>query len=267
MTKLDEILAFKRSEVEAQKLTRPLAMIQREADAAKPPLDFFTALRVGSAGTALIAECKRASPSRGILAEDLDPVSLARIYAENGAAAVSVVTDERFFRGRLDDLRRVAGAGLNIPLLRKDFILDAYQVYEARAAGADAVLLIVAALENERLYTLHELVRKLGMVALVEVHDRREIEAALECKPQIVGINNRNLHDFTVRLETSLELRQAIPAEVCVVAESGIQTVEDVHRLAEAGVDAILVGEALVTAANLLAKVRSLAWIEHTVSI
>ena len=266
MTKLEDILANKRGEVEAQKEVISLATIQREAETSKPPLNLLAALTMGRARPALIAECKRASPSRGILAEGLDPPSLARIYAENGATAVSVVTDERFFHGSLDDLRRVAGAGLSIPVLRKDFILDEYQVFEARAAGADSVLLIVAALENEQLHSLHELARQLGMVALVEVHNLQEIETALVCKPQLIGINNRNLHDFTVKLETSLELRKAIPAEVGVVAESGIKTTEDVRRLAEAGVDAILVGEALVTAADIPAKVRSLAWIEQRIS-
>jgi indole-3-glycerol phosphate synthase len=266
MTKLDEIIAFKRSELERKKQTRSLAKIEREAKAAKPPLDFLAALRKSSSRPALIAECKRASPSRGILAENLDPVDLARIYAESGAAAVSVLTDERFFRGTLDDLRRVSGAELNIPVLRKDFILDESQVYEARAAGADAVLLIVAALEKKRLYSLNELVRQMGMATLVEVHDWKEIQTALECKPQIVGINNRNLHNFTVRMETSIELRRTIPADICVVAESGIRTVEDVRRLAEAGMDAILVGEALVTSEDIPEKVRSLAWIEQRIS-
>lgn len=262
MTKLDEILAYKQGELEAQKLKRPLTAIIQEMELAPPALELSAAICRDEGRPALIAECKRASPSRGVLAAKLDPVELARIYAQNGAAAVSVLTDEHFFKGSLEDLREVARARVGTPLLRKDFIFDAYQVYEARAAGADAVLLIVAALDPNRLRRLHDLALKLGMATLVEIHDRDEIETALTCEPGIIGINNRNLHDFSVHLETSLELRQVIPPEICVVAESGIRTAEDVRRLAEVGVNAILVGEVLVTADNIPAKVRSLAWSE-----
>lgn len=260
MTKLEEILAYKQVELEARIRERPLTTVVQEMGLALPPLELLAALCQRGAWPALIAECKRASPSRGVLAAQLNPPEMARVYAENGAAAVSVLTDERFFQGSLEDLRGVAKARVGVPLLRKDFIFDLYQVYEARAAGADAVLLIVAALDRKRLRSLHDLAHQLGMGVLVEVHDRDEVETALTCEPRFIGINNRNLHDFSVRLETSLDLRQAIPAEICVVAESGIRTAEDVCRLAEVGVNAVLVGEGLVTAEDIPAKVRSLAW-------
>jgi len=262
---LNEILAHKRAELEIKKQTCPLSTIVRELESVKPPGDFLAALRHRSARSALIAECKRASPSRGPLAQELDVLDLAHIYADNGASAVSVLTDERFFHGSLEDLRRIAAVGLAVPLLRKDFILEAYQVYEARAAGADAILLIVAALAKDRLIELYKLARQLGMAVLVEVHDRQEIVAAMACEPRIIGINNRNLQDFSVRLETSLELCPLIPSDICTVAESGIHTVDDVHRLADAGANAILVGEALIMASDIPSKVRSLACIEQTV--
>jgi indole-3-glycerol phosphate synthase len=264
---LNEILAHKRGEIEIKKRTHPFSALAHQLGSAKPPMDFVAALRRGGKGPALIAECKRASPSRGALAMDLDVRDLAHVYAENGASAVSVLTDERYFHGCLDDLQQIADSGLEIPLLRKDFVLDPYQVYEARAAGADAVLLIVSALEKGMLVELHQLVLELGMAALVEVHDRQEIALALTCEPKIIGINNRNLQDFSVRLATSLEFCPDIPEEICKVAESGIHTADDVRRLADVGVDAILVGEALVTAKDIPAKVRSLVWIDQTITM
>ncbi len=207
---------------------------------------------------------------------DFNPLRLAAIYTDNGAAAISVLTDERFFGGSLDHLRAVAeqlparqtqeGKAQSLPLLRKDFICDPYQVYQARAAGADAILLIVAALAPPLLAELLALAHDLGMAALVETHDAAELETALVSRARLIGINNRNLHDFTVSLETTLRLGRRVPAEVCLVAESGIFTPEDVVQLAGVergggghGVDAILVGEALVTAADVGAKVRALS--------
>jgi len=265
MNKLDEIFAHKREEVARQKAAVPLAEIRTQAAAAPPPRDIVAALRGAPSRPALIAEIKRGSPSRGLLAPDFDPLRLARIYAENGATAISVLTDERYFGGSLDHLRAVAGLGLNLPLLRKDFLCDPYQVYQARAAGADAVLLIVAALAPIMLTGLHGLACSLGMAALVEVHSIAELDAALAIEPALVGINNRDLHDFTISLETTARLALRVPADVCVVAESGIHTPEDVARLREIprpggqrGVNAILVGEALVTAPDVGAKVRAL---------
>ena len=277
---LDEIFAHKRDEVDRKMLSRGLTEVQAEAEAAPPPLDFIFALHAKAAQPgfslpgevpvrqnavpALIAEVKRRSPSRGILAPDFDPVRLAGIYRENGAAAISVLTDERFFGGCLEHLSRIAAdrpgeSRLQPPLLRKDFISDPYQIYEARAARADAVLLIAAALPPVLLEALHDLALELGMAPLVEVHTQDELETALNCRPRLVGINNRDLHDFTTRLETTLHLRPLIPAGITVVAESGIHSAEDVELLAEAGVDAILVGEALVTAGDVPAKVRELS--------
>ncbi len=241
----------------------PLESLQAACAGMPPALDFCQALQnthQQRKRPALIAEIKRASPSRGLLAADFDPLRLALTYQQNGAAAISVLTDEHFFQGSLEFLKQVRAAFPHLPLLRKDFIFDAYQVYEARAAGADALLLIAAHLTPTKLCELFQLTRSLGMAALVEVHDSQELEKALVCKPRLVGVNNRNLHTFEVNLETSLSLAGAIPGGVSLVAESGIHTPQDVERLAAAGVTAILVGEALVTAADIAAKVRSLAW-------
>ena len=271
MSKLDEIFTHKRNEVAAQQAMISLAEMKAQAAAAPPPRDFIAALRQARSRPALIAEVKRGSPSRGLLVADFDPLRLAAIYAENGAAAISVLTDERFFGGSLDHLRAAAGQMqdgrmLVLPLLRKDFICDPYQVYQARAAGADAILLIVAALAPLLLAELLALAEGLGMAALVEMHDEVELEIALASRARLMGINNRDLHGFTVSLETTLRLGRRVPAEVCLIAESGIFTAEDVVRLTEVerdgggrGVEAILVGEALVTAADVGAKVRELS--------
>ncbi len=262
MTILDVIFANKRIEVERSKGFQPLAAMREMAEAAPRTLNFIDALYRKSAGQrpALIAEIKRASPSHGQINARLNPVELARLYRKNGASAISVLTDQRFFNGSLDDLKQVARLPFRLPLLRKDFLFDPYQVYEARAAGADAVLLIAAGLEPAQLRELHSLAAALGMASLVEVHTAREIEAVFRaCLPTLVGINNRNLNDFTVDLKTTLRLRPLIPPNTCVVAESGIHTPADVDCLAEAGVDAILVGEALVAAPDPAAKVRSLS--------
>lgn len=262
MTILDEIFAYKRVEVGARRAIKTLAQIRREAESMTPALDFTAALRRAARKPALIAEVKCASPSRGLLIKDFDPLRLATVYRENGAAAISVLTDERYFKGDIGYLSLIAQdftrRNMRLPLLRKDFILDPYQVYEARAAGADAILLIAAYLEPSCLKELHELCSRLGMAALVEIHNQEELEVVLPLAPALVGINNRNLHDFSVRLETTFELRPYVPDNVCLVAESGIHTAQDVASLADAGVNAVLVGEALVTASDVAAKVRSL---------
>ncbi len=253
---LDRILANKYLEVAQRRMALPIEPLRAQALAQTAPRDFLGALK--QAGRpALIAECKKASPSKGLLRPEYDPVELARTYATNGAAALSVLTDEAFFRGSLRDLSAARGAA-NLPALRKDFIVDDYQVYEARAGGADAVLLIVAALHFEQLQELHRLINELGMTALVEVHDEAEVEAALQIASNLIGVNNRNLHDFTVDFQTTERLRRCIPANIALVAESGIHTAEDVARVRDMGVDAILVGEALLTASDVGAKVREL---------
>ncbi len=253
---LERILAHKYLEVAQRRLTLPIEQLRGQALAQTPARDFAGALKRAER-PALIAECKKASPSKGLLRPQYDPVELARIYAENGAAALSVLTDEKFFQGALSDLtaaREVAG----LPALRKDFIVDCYQVYEARAAGADAVLLIVAALRLDQLQHLYQEINEIGMTALVEVHDEAETDVALKVEPELIGVNNRNLHDFKVDLQTTARLRKCIPANIALVAESGIHTAEDVARVKDMGADAILVGEALVTESNVSAKVREL---------
>jgi indole-3-glycerol phosphate synthase len=265
MTILDEIIKYKRTEeLPKQKQLREETMVHAEAALSPPPKDFVAALKARP-GVALIAEVKKASPSKGLLRANLDPVEFATTYARNGAAAISVLTDSRYFQGKLEYLSEIKAyfqstTGLAQPaLLRKDFIFDAYQVYEARAAGADALLLIAAVLNDDELAALLALTRKLRLTALIEVHDKAELDRVLPLQPRLIGVNNRNLHDFSVDLNTCIELRQYVPAEVCLVAESGIRTAADVTRLAAEGIDAILVGEALVKSKNVAAKVRELA--------
>jgi indole-3-glycerol phosphate synthase len=254
-TILDEIIAWKRREIARHRRSLPDDAVQAEAAVAPPARDFAAALR--APGVSLIAEVKRASPSKGLLRPDADAVTLAREYETHGAAAISVLTDGRFFQGSLDDLRAVR-QNVNLPVLRKDFILDTYQIYQARAGGADAVLLIVAALDDDKLASFHRLAQALGMAALVEVHDEAELERALAIDPRIVGVNNRNLSTFEVDLETTFRLRPLIPASVVLVAESGVHTHADVTRLSAAGADAVLVGEALVRAQDVGRKVKEL---------
>ncbi|MFN2195429.1 MAG: indole-3-glycerol phosphate synthase TrpC [Anaerolineales bacterium] len=265
MTILDEIFAHQREIVADRMAAIPLAQVQADALQAAPPLDFRAALQSStSAGyPALIAEIKRRSPSRGVLVENFDPLHLAEVYAENGAAAISVLTEEKYFGGSLEILTQVASQVPALPRLRKDFIFHAYQVYEARAAGADAVLLIAAMLSSDALAELHALIQELGMAALVEVHTAAEVSAVLPLKPSLLGINNRDLHTFEVNLETTLRLRELVPAQVCLVAESGIHHAADAARLGQARVDAILVGEALVTAPDPARRVQELSGVRE----
>jgi indole-3-glycerol phosphate synthase len=259
--RLAEILAAKRMEIAG--LDR--IALRRAAESAPARRDFTAAVRRrGRDGVAprLIAELKRASPSKGLLAAGLDPLAAARVYAENGAAAISVLTDAKFFLGSLETLQAVrAQPEVGLPLLRKDFILDPAQVYEACAAGADALLLIAAALHEDALLAdLHALALELGLAPLVEVHSAAEVERACRLTGlKLVGINNRDLATFQVSLETSERLRPLLPPGVAAVAESGIFSAADVARLAAAGFDAVLVGEALVTAPDMARKVRELS--------
>ena len=243
---LDEIMAWKRQEVPKQMEQVPLAQVKAFATLAPPAVDFAAAL-TARPGASLIAEVKRASPSKGLIAKEWDPVLLAETYARNGAAAISCLTDARFFQGQLEYLtaikERLRALNLAVPVLRKDFVYHEYQVYEARMAGADAVLLIVAVLGDAELRTLHQLARSLGMHALVEVHDDAELDRALAIDPTVVGVNNRNLKTFEVDIENTARLRARIPAGIAVVGESGIRDTDDVTRMAAMGCDAILVGE------------------------
>ncbi len=263
MSRLNEIFEHKRAEVSMRKAARPVKVVMDAIHDAQPALNFIAALHAVRR-PALIAEVKSASPSRGLLAgrdgRPFDPVVLARCYSENGAAAISVLTDEKYFGGSLDHLHGIRTALPAMPLLRKDFVCDPYQVYEGRAAGADAVLLIVAGLDRAALEDLAGLTRALGMAALVEAHTAEELDVAVASGACLIGVNSRNLHDFSVRLDTTVELAQRVPADVTLIGESGIFTAMDVARLAEGrGVDAILVGEALVTAADTATRVRELS--------
>jgi len=256
-TILDRIVEHKRGELAAAKAAVPLAGMRALAEKAPGVRDFAGALR--GPRIALIAEVKKASPSRGVLRADFEPVSLAREFAEAGASAISVLTDEEHFQGTLEHLRAIREALPDgPPLLRKDFLFDEYQVYEARANGADALLLIAAILETEAMAELIRLTGALGMTALVEVHDEAEVERALKVGAEVIGINNRDLRTFDIDLATTERLRPMIPEEKTVVAESGIFTREDMQRLEVCGVQAVLIGEALVTAPEPGAKVREL---------
>jgi len=258
---LSQIVTHKRQELTARQRATPLAELKAQAADQPPPLCFASALC--GADVRLVAEIKRASPSRGVLCPHFDPVSLAMTYAANGAAAISVLTDGRFFQGQPEHLLRIKSTlrdkGSPIPVMRKDFVLDPYQVYETRALGADALLLIVAILTDGMLAELLDVTHALGMTALVEVHDEEEMSRALRLRPRVVGVNNRNLQDFSVDLNTFGRLSAMMPDHVVSVSESGVHTAADVHRLAAMGADAVLVGEALVTAPDVAAKVRELA--------
>lgn len=254
--RLLEILAHKRTEIARLDLREQIA----RAKDAPPTRDFLSAVR-RPPSVRLIAELKRASPSRGLLAPHLNIAELAGIYIENGASALSVLTDEKFFLGHLDYLHALRCTHqVSLPLLRKDFMLEPVQIYESRANGADAILLIVAALEDAVLHEMHALALELGLTALVEVHTAEEIERALKIPAvRLIGINNRDLTTFNVSLEVTTKLRPLIPAGITVISESGIFTREHIQQVAALGMDAVLVGEALVTAEDIGAKVRELS--------
>lgn len=253
---LKKIFDHKLLEVAAAKSQRPLADVKSEASDAKPVRDFLTALQTPGV-ISLIAEVKKASPSKGIIREDFDPVEVAKAYASAGASCISVLTDENFFQGHRDFLVDVGNA-VSLPTLRKDFIIDPWQVYDARAAGADAVLLIAECLETDQLQQLHGLINELGMTALVELYDRDNVEKVLSCQPTLVGVNNRDLNTFEVDLEHSIQIRKSLPADITFVSESGISSNQEVSRLLQANVDAILVGESLMRADDIAAATRRL---------
>ena len=241
---LDEIMRRHRERLPKAMREVPLEDVRAFARVAFPPADFRAAL--ARPGVSLIAECKKASPSKGLMVPDYDPVRLARTYKNAGAVAISVLTDAPHFQGSLEHLRDVKDALPDTPVLRKDFIFHPYQLYEARAAGADAILLIASVLGEADLKSLLALTHELGMEALVEVHTEQELEKILPLKPRIVGVNNRNLQTFKVDFENTARLHAMIPDDVLTVGESGIKTAGDVRQMAAIGVDAILVGETLV---------------------
>lgn len=259
---LAKIMQHKREEVARQRAKVPLRELELRAARTPEPRDFAAALR-RPGGTALIAEVKKASPSRGVLLEPFDHLELARTYIANGAAAISVLTDVRFFQGSLKFLEGIRALEGVPPLLRKDFVVDGYQAVEARAYGADALLLIAGAIpDDERLEDLLLLTEHLGMQALVEVHNAEELERALEVGATLIGVNNRDLHSFTVNRSATAELAKLLPQgpkRPVLVSESGIFTAADVAEVRGYGADAVLVGEGLVTAPDIAAKVRELA--------
>lgn len=252
---LARIAAHKRDELAARVLARPLDALRAAAEAEPPPRDFRAA--VSGPAPRLIAEIKRVSPAKGALNPTLSPAGIAGAYAAAGAHALSVLTDETFFHGSDADLVE-ARAAVELPVLRKDFVISPYQLYEARALGADAVLLIAALLDSTQLAELHGLAGELGLTALVEVHAPEEVESALRAGATLVGINNRNLATFHVDLATTEAVRPLLPAGVTVVSESGIATADDARRVLAAGTTAILVGEALVTAPDPATRIGEL---------
>ncbi len=256
---LTTILARKAEEIAQRSAETPVSVLQERAAAASPPRGFVQALRrrIDSGEPAVIAEIKRASPSKGVLREHFDPAGIARSYARGGAACLSVLTDRDFFQGSEAYLQAARDA-CDLPVIRKDFIIDPYQVHEARSIGADCILLIVAALEPERLAALAGLAHSMGMDVLIEVHDAQELEQALAVKAPLVGINNRNLKTFETRLETTLDLLDQIPEDRIVVTESGIHSRADVERMRAANVNAFLVGEAFMRADEPGEAVRAL---------
>jgi indole-3-glycerol phosphate synthase len=246
---LQKILATKRDEIAQSCAVVPLAEMRRRAAAAGRPRDFAEAIRtrIESGRPAVIAEIKKASPSKGVLREEFDPPAIARSYAAGGATCLSVLTDRQYFQGSHENLQSARGA-CALPVLRKDFMIDAYQVYEARAIGADCILLIVGALEAPLMRDLENRANDLGMAVLVEIHDEDELDAAMTLKTPLLGINNRNLRTFETRLETTLGLLEKVPDDRLVVTESGILAQEQVKRMRERGVNAFLVGEAFMRA-------------------
>ena len=246
---LDKIVAVKRQEVAAALARKPLAAMRADAESRVLTRDFVGAMRAKIAAglPAVIAEVKKASPSKGILRPDFIPADIAQSYAEHGAACLSVLTDQQFFQGSIDYLKQ-ARASCDLPVLRKDFMVDPYQVYEARAMGADCILLIAACLDDAQMQSLEALAMSLDMAVLVEVHDGAELQRALQLKTPLLGINNRNLKTFDVSLDTTLGLIKEVPAGHLLVTESGISTVADVQRMRAAGVQAFLVGEVFMRA-------------------
>lgn len=258
MSILDAIVADKRQELAERRRTTPRTRLEATCRELPPPRDFDAALRPPRGQVRVIAELKRASPSRGVLSTTFDPEALARVYAQHGAAAISVLTDEKYFQGRLETLAAVR-AVVDVPLLRKDFTIDEYQVWEARASGADAVLLIVSILDDARLVDLLAASKAVGLGALVEVHTAAELDRALAAGAGVIGINNRDLTTFETSLDTTLALIPSIPPGPIIVSESGFFTGADVRRVVAAGAHAVLVGEALVRAGDPGAKLRELA--------
>ncbi|MFM2427535.1 MAG: Indole-3-glycerol phosphate synthase, partial [Pseudomonadota bacterium] len=248
---LNKIIAVKHQEVAAARQRKSLASIRADAESRVLTRDFVGALRakIATGLPAVIAEIKKASPSKGVIREDFIPADIAQAYAEHGAACLSVLTDKDFFQGQVDYLKQ-ARASCDLPVLRKDFMIDPYQVYESRVMGADCILLIAACLTDAQMAEMEAVARSLDMAVLVEVHDAAELQRALKLQTPLVGINNRNLHTFEVSLDTTINMLKDVPADRLLVTESGIATAEDVQKLRDAKVHAFLVGEVFMRAPN-----------------
>jgi indole-3-glycerol phosphate synthase len=248
---LEKIVAVKHQEVAAAQRRKSLTAVRADAESRVLTRDFVGAMRskIAAGHPAVIAEIKKASPSKGVLREEFIPADIAQSYAEHGAACLSVLTDVDFFQGSVDYLKQ-ARASCQLPVLRKDFMVDAYQIYESRAMGADAVLLIAACLDDAQMKDFEAIARNLDMAVLVEVHDQAELARALKLQTPLIGVNNRNLKSFEVSLDTTLTLRSHVPADRILVTESGIQTREEVLRMGAAGINAFLVGEAFMRASD-----------------
>ena len=253
---LDEIVATKWREIAAARERVHIGTLERAAEKMPPARSFAAALKVPGE-IRIIAEVKKASPSAGMIREDFEPVNIAQTYEAHGAAAISVLTDEQYFQGHLNYLRSIRSA-VGIPVLRKEFIVDRYQLVEARATGADAVLLIAEILPGERLNELYREAEELGLDVLVELHDAEHLPRVIDCGATVVGINNRDLRTFTTRLEQTLELRPKIPAHITVVSESGIRGPAEMRRLKEANIQAVLVGESLMRSSDIGAALNAL---------
>ena len=253
---LKKIVQTKIDEINLQMQNNDLQMLQACIDKQAPPLNFAGSL--WGSEIKIIAEVKKASPVRGIFRKDFDHREIAKIYADNGASAISVLTDEEHFQGSLEYMKDVKEIVISksIPVLRKDFILDKYQIFQSRAFGADAVLLIVSMLTKEKLQELFELTQSLWMQSIVEIHDETELETALEVGAEIIGINNRNLHNFVTDIEVTEQLAPKIPNGKIIVSESGIKNINDINRIQKAGVNAALIGESLISSKNIATKLK-----------
>lgn len=257
---LDEIIAYKKTELEARKVEIPIGIISSAIWTLPLPLSFKDALSPSPDGsTRVIAEVKKASPSKGVIRKDFNHLEIAETYERNGASALSVLTDRNFFQGSIDYLSEIRHH-VTIPLLRKDFVFDEYQILEARGYGADAVLLIAAVLDDKEMHDFVELAFNLGMSPLVEVHNEAELERTLKTKAELIGINNRDLQTFKTDLNTTIRLIDSIPDDRIVISESGINTKDDINFLKSAGVDAFLIGEALMREADIGKKLREFVY-------
>lgn len=256
MNTLEKICAKKAQHVKAQEARRPMRMLETQIKRRPDPEPFIEAIE-NHEGTAIIAEIKKASPSKGVIRKDFEPPAIAGIYEEAGACCLSVLTDEPYFKGSDKDLQQVK-AESDLPVLRKDFMIDPYQIYESRALGADCILLIMAALTDERARELYNLSHELGMDVLVEIHNEQELKRALELKPRMIGVNSRDLETMEVDMQTALDLADKIPDKIVKIAESGIRTPTHIRNLRQAGYDGFLVGESLMSAPDIGMALTSL---------